>query len=100
MVAIWGREEGEILVQFIAVEMEVFFHAGDVGVVDILLVEVFDHCSSGRSSTFKSFPKVDIWLTHPAKYTQTLTETYPAAGQEPVPQRSGHCLNLLARYVC
>ena len=59
-----------VLVEFIAVEMEVFFHAGDVGVVDVLLVKVFNYYSLGQSSTFKSFPKrgymaYSPWEIHP-----------------------------------
>lgn len=55
-----------VLVEFIAVEMEVFFHAGDIGVVDVLLVEVFDHCLSlvwilrggyGKERTLGNTPK-------------------------------------------
>ena len=60
MVVIWGR--GEVLVEFIAVEMEVFFHAGDVGIVDVLLVEVFNYYSSSQSSTLSHFRKGGIWL--------------------------------------
>lgn len=38
-----------VLVKFIAIEMQVIFHAGDIGVVDILLVEVFDDCNASSA---------------------------------------------------
>lgn len=34
----------DVQVQLIAVQVEVFLHSRDVGIVDVLLIEVFDHC--------------------------------------------------------
>lgn len=37
------KEQENIQVQFIALKVQILLHARDIGIIDVLLVKVFDH---------------------------------------------------------
>jgi hypothetical protein len=79
----------DLQVQFVAMEVKILLHAGDISIVNILLVEIFDDWAM---LVLSSLRKASVWrsLIYLERYNQRSTEKYRDVARGPSPPKIAH----------